>query len=73
MTKYKVYVNGIVDFETSDQNKFDDTVGHYIDQFYESGFTLVYRDGCVHDMHYVFYNFDTRCSGSVGYEIKYEV
>lgn len=73
MTKYKVYVNGKLEFTTEHCNKFDDTVGHYIDQFYEAGFTLVYRDGCVHDMHYVFYNLETRCSGSIGYEIKYEV
>ena len=71
MTKYKVYVNGIVDFETVDQNKFNDTVGHYIDQFYEAGFIMVLRDGSVHDMHYVFYNYETRKTGSVGYEIKY--
>lgn len=68
--RYKVYVNGIVEFETYDQNKFNDTVGHYIDQFYKSGFTLVYRDGTAHDMHYVFYNRDTRTTGSIGYEIK---
>ena len=68
--KYKVYVNGIVDFETYDHNKFNDTVGHYIDQFYKSGFTMVSRDGTAHDMHYVFYNRDTRCSGSVGYKIE---
>ena len=68
--KYKVYVNGIVEFVTDDHNKFNDTVGHYIDQFYNSGFTMVLRDGDAYDMHYVFYNTDTRCSGSVGYEIK---
>lgn len=71
MTKYKVYVNGIVDFVTDDQNKFDDTVGHYIDQFYEAGFIMVLRDGSVHDMHYVFYNYETRATGSVGYKIEY--
>jgi hypothetical protein len=76
MTKYKVYVNGVVDFETSDHTKFDDTVGHYIDQFYEAGFLMVLRDGVlrdgdVYDMHYVFYNYDTRATGSVGYKIEY--
>lgn len=68
--KYKVYVNGIVEFVTDDHNKFNDTVGHYIDQFYNSGFTMVLRDGSAYDMHYVFYNHDTRKTGSVGYEIK---
>lgn len=67
---YKVYVNGNVEFVTCDHNKFNDTVGHYIDQFYKSGFTMVLRDGSVYDMHYVFYNHNTRCSGSVGYEIQ---
>ena len=67
---YKVYVNGIVEFITDEHNKFNDTVGYYIDQFYESGFTMVSSNGDVYDMHYVFYNFETRCSGSVGYELK---
>ena len=70
MAKYKVYVNGIVEFETYDQNKFNDTVGHYIDQFYNSGFTMVLRDGSAYDMHSVFYNYDTRKTGSVGYKIE---
>jgi hypothetical protein len=67
---YKVYVNGIVDFVTGDHNKFNDTVGHYIDQFYKSEFTMVFKDGTARDMHYVFYNYKTRKTGSVGYEIK---
>ena len=70
MAKYKVYVNGVVDFETSDHTKFDDTVGHYIDQFYKAGFLMVLRDGDAYDMHYVFYNYDTRATGSVGYKIE---
>ena len=68
--KYKVYVNGNVELVTDDHNKFNDTVGHYIDQFYNSGFTMVLRDGDAYDMHYVFYNHDTRKTGSIGYEIE---
>lgn len=70
MATYKVYVNGKLEFTTEQCSKFDDTVGHYIDQFYNSGFTMVLRDGSAFDMHYVFYNYDTRCTGSVGYEIQ---
>ena len=70
MAKYKVYINGKLEFTTDDCSKFDDTVGHYIDQFYKSGFTIVSTDGSAYDMHYVFYNRDTRCSGSIGYEIE---
>ena len=71
MAKYKVYVNGDVDFVTDDQNKFEDTVGHYIDQFYEAGFLMVLRDGDAYNMHYVFYNYETRAAGSVGYKIEH--
>lgn len=71
MIKHKIFVNGILEFVTESPCAAADTVGHYIDSFCKSGFTMVYRGSITDtDIYYVFYNESTRVSGAIGYVIE---
>lgn len=70
MEKYKIYINGILEFVTESPCAASDTVGHYIDKFNDAGFTLVYKGGTAFDMHYIFYSDLERKSGTLCYVIE---